>query len=232
MRRFLDISNRFIRNSCPSLDILSMSNAHKPTFHPAVGSAHQGGYRYHVERQQKDVRELSAHTKIKYRQTGQGTQSEIEAKDLKAELLLKERIHLQRSGVAVEDVFLIENGEEQVFTDGDESLVDSEDESEDDDAELMRELENIRREKEEEKRKREMEADQRAEKERSQSFMDNPLLSSSSVASSSEYTVKRRWDDDVVFRNQARDEPKEKKRFVNDTIRNDFHQKFMKKYIH
>ena len=40
-----------------------------------------------------------------------------------------------------------------------------------------------------------------------------------------------RWDDDVVFKNQARDEPVAKKRFINDTIRNDFHRKFLSKYI-
>ena len=40
-----------------------------------------------------------------------------------------------------------------------------------------------------------------------------------------------RWDDDVVFKNQARDEPQVKKRFINDTIRNDFHRKFLTKFI-
>ena len=43
--------------------------------------------------------------------------------------------------------------------------------------------------------------------------------------------VKRRWNDDVVFRNQARDEPDVKKRFINDTIRNDFHRSFLKKFV-
>ena len=40
-----------------------------------------------------------------------------------------------------------------------------------------------------------------------------------------------RWYDDVVFKNQAKDEPQRKKRFINDTIRNDFHRKFLSKYI-
>lgn len=40
-----------------------------------------------------------------------------------------------------------------------------------------------------------------------------------------------RWDDDVVFKNQARGEPKAQKRFVNDTIRNDFHKRFLQRYI-
>lgn len=40
-----------------------------------------------------------------------------------------------------------------------------------------------------------------------------------------------RWDDDVVFKNQARGEAKTPKRFINDTIRNDFHRKFLQKYM-
>ncbi len=40
-----------------------------------------------------------------------------------------------------------------------------------------------------------------------------------------------RWYDDVVFKNQARDEPDQKKRFINDTTRNDFARKFLTKYI-
>lgn len=42
-----------------------------------------------------------------------------------------------------------------------------------------------------------------------------------------------RWDDDVVFKNCAKgvDEIKKDKRFVNDTLRSEFHKKFMEKYI-
>ena len=43
--------------------------------------------------------------------------------------------------------------------------------------------------------------------------------------------VKRRWDDDVVFKNQARTEPKQQKRFINDTVRSDFHRRFLDRYI-
>ena len=45
--------------------------------------------------------------------------------------------------------------------------------------------------------------------------------------------VKRRWDDDVVFKNCAKgvDDQKKDKRFVNDTLRSEFHKKFMEKYI-
>lgn len=42
---------------------------------------------------------------------------------------------------------------------------------------------------------------------------------------------KCRWDDDVVFKNQARGEAKTPKRFINDTIRSDFHRKFLQRYM-
>ena len=34
-----------------------------------------------------------------------------------------------------------------------------------------------------------------------------------------------------VFKNQAREPKKEARRFINDTVRNDFHKKFLNKYI-
>jgi len=40
-----------------------------------------------------------------------------------------------------------------------------------------------------------------------------------------------RWYDDVVFKNCAKKEGKEQKKFVNDIIRSDFHRKFMNKYV-
>ncbi|GFH33125.1 protein CWC15 [Haematococcus lacustris] len=56
----------------------------------------------------------------------------------------------------------------------------------------------------------------------------NPLLALGADVS---FNMKRRWDEDVVFKNQARNEPKAQKRFVNDTIRNDFHKRFLQRYI-
>ena len=63
----------------------------------------------------------------------------------------------------------------------------------------------------------------------------NPLLKEKYSGSGSEKTdmkVKRRWDDDVVFKNCSRAEPdKSEKTFINDSLRSDFHRKFMDKYI-
>jgi protein CWC15 len=56
--------------------------------------------------------------------------------------------------------------------------------------------------------------------------MGNPLLNPG------DFNVKRRWDDDVIFKNQARGtEEKRKKEFVNDLLRSDFHKRFMNKYV-
>mmetsp|Transcript_12190 Transcript_12190/g.50461 ORF Transcript_12190/g.50461 Transcript_12190/m.50461 type:complete len:93 (+) Transcript_12190:746-1024(+) len=71
------------------------------------------------------------------------------------------------------------------------------------------------------------------ERERAQAAMTgNPLLASAeSESSAPEFRVKRRWDEDVVFRNQSRGGKEVKRRFINDTIRNDFHRRFLEKYI-
>lgn len=42
--------------------------------------------------------------------------------------------------------------------------------------------------------------------------------------------IKRKWYDDVVFKKQAVEPPK-KKQFINDTTRNDYHQRFLDRFI-
>jgi protein CWC15 len=58
----------------------------------------------------------------------------------------------------------------------------------------------------------------------------SPARSATSSATAS-FSVKRRWDDDLIFKNQAAgldDKPK-KGEFVNDLLRSEFHKKFMLK---
>jgi protein CWC15 len=105
----------------------------------------------------------------------------------------------------------------------------SDDEDEDEEAELHRELAKIKAERAEAAAK---EAAEKAKKEEDQREKDialgNPLLNKNQ-----DYGVKRRWDDDVVFKNQARgteDRGKEK-HFVNDLLRSDFHKRFMDRYV-
>jgi protein CWC15 len=113
--------------------------------------------------------------------------------------------------------------------DDDSDLDDSDDE--DEEAALQAELAKIRNERAAMKARADAEAvaDEQAQMEEA-ALTGNPLLNS--TASSSNGKLKRRWNDDVVFRNQARSEPDQnKKRFINDTVRNDFHKRFLNKFM-
>jgi protein CWC15 len=118
---------------------------------------------------------------------------------------------------------------------GDDSDLDGSDSSDDDDDDeedeksLQAELAKIRAERESAKQKAQEEAEaQENEKQEESAILGNPLLNETSTMSG---RMKRRWNDDVVFRNQAKGEPKGKKRFINDTVRNDFHKRFLNKFM-
>ena len=117
-----------------------------------------------------------------------------------------------------------EGGEEEEDDDDDD---DDESEDEDDEEVLLRELEKIKKERAEQREKEEHE---KAAREQAKRELDitrgNPLLNSDA------FSVKRRWDDDVIFKNQARgtDDRNAKKEFVNDLLRSDFHKKFMVRF--
>lgn len=99
--------------------------------------------------------------------------------------------------------------------------------SEDETADLLAELNKLKKERAIEDAKREAEQKAREEKIRIENILHgNPLNNKS------EFKVKRRWNDDVVFKNCSRGEDdKEKSSFINDTLRSDFHRKFMDRYI-
>jgi len=122
----------------------------------------------------------------------------------------------------------------------DSDAEDAEDDSDDEDdtAALMAELQRIKKERAAEQARKE--AERRAEEERIRAeniLSGNPLLNyaaasaPSAAAKSSDMKVKRRWDEDVVFKNCARVDENDKKGFINDCLRSDFHRKFMEKYI-
>lgn len=190
------------------------------------------------------------------RQLGQNSAEEVASRDLKAELDLRESIVADQRQAELrkqlggapgpEPVSLIEYkptttitdaGGTATFDDADDTASSSNsdsssDESDDDEeAELLRELERIKAEREAERLRKEADARDLERKEAEDAVLtSNPLLASN-LAGGDAFTVKRRWGDDVVFKNQAADEPTRKKRFINDTIRNDFHVRFLHRYI-
>ncbi|KAJ3383724.1 hypothetical protein HDU92_003955 [Lobulomyces angularis] len=104
----------------------------------------------------------------------------------------------------------------------------SDEEEEDDTADLLRELEKIKKERAEEKERLErLKLAEEQELLSQQAETGNPLLNVSN-----EFNVKRRWDDDVIFKNQSKGlSDKPQKRFINDLLRSDFHRKFMAKFL-
>ncbi|GBG66297.1 hypothetical protein CBR_g58788 [Chara braunii] len=224
-----------------------MTTAARPTWAPAKGGEEQGGVRTFGPSQRYSSRDLASHTKLKPRKEGQDTQDELKRRNLREELDERERKYAVGKDNEGEDKrkhppLLLDVGpgrrdvEEKLVPkreDADDSDVDSadsdgsdDDDDEDEAAELLAELERIKKERAEEKaRKERLAIEEEIRTRESELVRGNPLLNPTN------FSVKRRWDDDVVFKNQARGEPKATKRFINDTIRNDFHRKFLNKYI-
>jgi protein CWC15 len=118
---------------------------------------------------------------------------------------------------------------------------DSDDSDEDEEAALQAELAKIRAEREAAARRAAEQAErEEAAKMETAAAIGNPLFVNQHQQHDAAATVgggmvggrlKRRWNDDVVFRNQAKNEPAPKKRFINDTVRNDFHKRFLNKFM-
>lgn len=103
---------------------------------------------------------------------------------------------------------------------------DSDDDDGDDEMALQAELAKIRAERQAVKDKEDaVEAAEENDKNEEAALLGNPLLHTAGD------NKRRRWNDDIVFRNQAKGEPVPKKRFINDTVRNDFHKRFLHKFI-
>ncbi|CAH0481723.1 unnamed protein product [Peronospora belbahrii] len=238
-----------------------MTTAHRPTWYAAVGQSNEGGWQAGGKlSDQISARDLPAHKHLKIRQVGQGTANEVELLDLRHELERKEKKYELERGAnkdTAQDklrrleqnkkILLLGDAEADAresqlvkvaskYNDADDgagsdesSDSDSDSNDEDEEAELMRELEKIKREREEERQLKEEEERKGIEQQsREKILQGNPLTQQQATGSAK---MKRRWNDDVVFKNQSRSEPEVKKRFINDTIRNDFHRRFLNKYI-
>jgi len=279
-----------------------MTTAHRPTFDTARGGKGKWEGDLSAMSKQYSSRDLPGHTRLKYRQEGQGTQEELRGRDLKRDLEERERVALrdkERGGSGKEhrerdrherererherDRERIEHRHERDRDRGErgggveplsiggsgaaggsgggggasreraerapreskrprwepvgnldaddpqDEEEDTDSEDEDDTAALMAELAKIKKERALELSQREEE--KRAEEERIRTeniLKGNPLMNGTEVRT--EFKVKRRWDDDVVFKNCSRGLNKDKG-FINDTLRSEFHKRFMNKYI-
>lgn len=101
------------------------------------------------------------------------------------------------------------------------------DDDDEDTEELMRELAKIKQERQAEEDARKAQQDKMDSRaKRDEVMLGNPLMQAEG-----DLSLKRKWDDDTVFKNQARTAPKAKQRYINDAVRSDFHKKFLNKYV-
>jgi protein CWC15 len=184
-----------------------MTTAHRPTWNAALGGSNQGGNAERFKSVQKSAKDMPGHMSLKKRHDVSSSKPSA-PNDIKNDVKKKKEEEARKRKRPEEDA--------------DEDLASTDDDSDEDDdtLQLMQELERI---------KKERQANEEAEKQRNEdSLTGNPLMAGMGKA---DYKVKRRWDDDVVFRNQSRSEPAAKKRFINDVLRSDFHKRFMNKYV-
>ncbi|XP_014259598.1 protein CWC15 homolog B isoform X2 [Cimex lectularius] len=213
-----------------------MTTAARPTFEPARGGQGRGEKDLSAISKQYSSRDLPGHTKLKFREHGQGTNEELRNRDFRRELEEREREKTATRPRLTEPHKRPKLDQVPAASlDADDPLDDEDSDdadSDDDTAALLMELTRIRKERAEEQIRKEQEKRQEEERIRMENILSgNPLLNYSAQATKSDLKVKRRWDDDVVFKNCARSEPKEKGQFINDSLRSDFHRKFMEKYI-
>lgn len=201
-----------------------MTTAARPTFLPAMGGFSLRDNNTLASRVRNNL-DLKSEFTLKFRQKGQNSLEEVKDKDFEKELNSKESI-LGKRFLEIEGEDVVEKRRHflkeisDLDQDDSSSGTESEEEEEEDETEaLMRELQAIKQERKlQELKKEEEEASKREE----EALLGNPLLN---------FQIKKRWDDDVIFKNQAVQEEKPKKRFINDLLRSDFHRKFMSKYI-
>ncbi|KZF21502.1 Cwf15/Cwc15 cell cycle control protein [Xylona heveae TC161] len=237
-----------------------MTTAHRPTFDPAQGREAQRGPAYHQRllpahtqlkfrqpgqgsAREAEVRDLRAEllkaeaahfAKVKGTPIAGADDEQIPAEPAKRQIESgpesadaadgEEDPQAKRRRILEESREMDADSDISGSEDSDE---DSDEDEEDETAELLRELEKIKKERAEQKEREEREKAAAAEEQREFDIArGNPLLNPQ------DFSVKRRWDDDVVFKNQARGtEDKRKKEFVNDLLRSDFHKRFMSKYV-
>ncbi|KAJ3588971.1 hypothetical protein NHX12_009823 [Muraenolepis orangiensis] len=237
-----------------------MTTAARPTFEPARGGRGKGEGDLSALSKQYSSRDLPGHTKIKYRQPTQDNPEEVRARDFRRELEERERVavrektrergprdHTTSSSSSsssskrprLDQIPAANLDADDPLTDDDED--EEEDDSDDDDtAALLAELEKIKKERAEEHERKEREQKTEEERIRMENILSgNPLINLAGQPQPPQpqnpaaFSVKRRWDDDVVFKNCAKgvEEARKEKRFINDTLRSEFHKKFMEKYV-
>uniref|UniRef100_A0A2K6UUG4 Spliceosome-associated protein CWC15 homolog n=1 Tax=Saimiri boliviensis boliviensis TaxID=39432 RepID=A0A2K6UUG4_SAIBB len=200
-----------------------MTSTAKPTFEPVRGGRGKGEGDLSQLSKQYSSRDLPSHTKIKFRRPLKRRELEERERAAAREKNRNRPTREQTNSSSVSKKPRLDQIPAATL-DADDPLTDEEgedfeEESDDDDTAA---LEQTRKEQEQ---KRICTENIRS---------GDPLLNLTGPSQpQANFKAKRRWDDDCVFKNCAEgvDDQKKDKRFLNDTLRSEFHKKFMEKYI-
>ncbi|KAL8433205.1 hypothetical protein Efla_004752 [Eimeria flavescens] len=233
-----------------------MTTAHRPTWHNALGGEGQGGTRLAQATTKRSARDQPGELKLKTRAADQLPKGK-DRKALAEELKKKEATHkanqkktlLTLTALPAIDLVVFHAEMENPFPEDADDVEapvaaakkteegnSSSEESDDEEEELLRELEKIKKERAEKEAaaERALEEQRRAEQQE-RMLRANPLLLNSKDGEEGEggevTALKRRWDDEAVFKNQSKNLPAPKKHFINDPVRSEFHKKFLNRYI-
>eukprot|EP01054_Gregarina_sp_Poly1_P001545 Gregarina_sp_Poly_1__1544@NODE_138_length_13117_cov_118_636935_g123_i0_p5_GENE_NODE_138_length_13117_cov_118_636935_g123_i0NODE_138_length_13117_cov_118_636935_g123_i0_p5_ORF_typecomplete_len198_score49_48Cwf_Cwc_15/PF04889_12/6_5e36YL1/PF05764_13/0_027DUF3381/PF11861_8/0_054DUF3498/PF12004_8/0_057AAA_23/PF13476_6/0_14MFMR_assoc/PF16596_5/0_35Sigma70_ner/PF04546_13/0_41DASH_Hsk3/PF08227_11/3_7e02DASH_Hsk3/PF08227_11/2_4Herpes_LMP1/PF05297_11/2_9DNA_pol_phi/PF04931_13/3_4DivIC/PF04977_15/2_3e03Di len=196
-----------------------MSTSHRPTFYPAVGGRSQGGNLATIPTSRVSARDLPSQGTLKRRRL----QTQYSDAPLSSNASVIEQAPSLSSLIQLDEKLIATYAEQDKDTDlkseDDESNNDEEDsggssESDDEDEQLQKELEALRKEREETKVK--LESKSQLEK-----LAEN--LAQTKVAKS--------WEDEAVFKANAKEVRNAKAVFINDSVRSEFHKRFLSKYI-
>ena len=203
------------------------------------------------EERQRMIKELRKREREEKRKKEKEEENEIltdihKRKKLSENLYKKIKKQVKEEKEKKEEKVEKEEKEEKV-----EKKLEEEEEELDSEEELMKELEKIKKEQEEETKRKNEEIKERLEKEmlslkekndnesnsHIMSYLDsnnnnyNNFTSNSLSRRPEEFSLKKKWYEDTIFRNQSRKEEKQKKRFINDTVHSDFNYRFLDKAV-
>eukprot|EP00406_Dinophysis_acuminata_P046466 CAMPEP_0179324786 /NCGR_PEP_ID=MMETSP0797-20121207/60499_1 /TAXON_ID=47934 /ORGANISM="Dinophysis acuminata, Strain DAEP01" /LENGTH=254 /DNA_ID=CAMNT_0021036837 /DNA_START=17 /DNA_END=777 /DNA_ORIENTATION=+ len=202
-----------------------MTTAHRPTWTSAIGSgSNPSGGLFVAQTTKVANRDASSFLTLKTRKLGQGAPEErgsrreiredLERREQKAReeqepggagpqakegaKALEERKGDSKHRPAIEDNPFPEDADDDVPSGSERS----DDDGDEDTEELMRELQKIKKEREEaEEQQRQQQKKQEERNRREEVMKGNPLTGGGDVS------LKRKWDDDTVFKNQAAHDP-------------------------
>lgn len=230
---------KILLSSLTCVQPLTMSSAHRPTWEPARAKADVA----HISQVQSKYA-TPTHTHLKFRRPGDTKKRSLQ--ELKAELEAGERrafterhpdaempeekrpkLVTLEEDADDEDLKIPETNDED---DDDENDDEEEDDDEDDTEALLRELEKVKQERREQQERQEQSEQAQQQLSREEEIArGNPLLNleralhGDKMPRSSEPldVPHERWDDDLIFRNQAinADNGLSKRGFVNDLTR-------------